>query len=217
MSVTTLLYKEYRLVVPPVYLGIAALTLFNLIPHYPFILGISYFMLAVFFPLSEANANKDLLFTISLPISRHRVVLAKHGIVVAVQLIQLAALAVVAAVATQLTPGGYTVGMDGNFAFFGFVLVSLGLFNLVFLPGYFRTGYRIGRPGVAAAITFALSYAVFEVLVAVVPGAAQTLDSLDPATFGPQLAVLAAGALVYVVLIAVSYRRSVRRFDRVNL
>lgn len=217
MSAATLLYKEFRLVVPPVYLGIAALTLFNLIPHYPFILGISYFMLAVFFPLSEANANKDLLFTISLPISRDRVVLAKHGLVVAVQQAQLAALAVVAVFAAQLTPEGYIIGMDGNFAFFGLVLVSLGLFNLVFLPGYFRTGYRIGRPGVAAAITFALSYAVFEALVAVVPGAAETLDTLDPAMFGPQLVVLAAGALLYVVLTAASYRRSVRRFDRVNL
>lgn len=217
MSASTLLYKEFRLVVPPVYFGIAALTLFNLIPHYPFILGISYFMLAVFFPLSEANANKDLLFTTALPISRDRVVLAKHASVAAVQLVQLAALAVVAVIAAQLTPEGYAIGMDGNLAFFGFVLVSLGLFNVVFLPGYFRTGYRIGRPGVTAALAFALSYATLEVLVAVVPGAAETLDSLDPATFGPQLAVLAAGAFLYVVLTGLSYRRSVRRFDRVHL
>lgn len=217
MSAATLLYKEFRLVVPPMYLWVAALTLFNLIPHYPFILGISYFMLAVFFPLSEANANKDLLFTISLPISRDRVVLAKHGMVVAVELAQLAVLAIVAVAAAQLTPEGNLIGMDGNFAFFGFVLVSLGLFNLVFLPGYFRTGHRIGRPGVAAAITFALSYAAFEGLVALSPGVAESLDTLDPAMFGPQLGVLAAGVLLYVVLTAVSYRRSVRLFDRVNL
>lgn len=216
-ATATLLHKELRLVVPPVYFGVAALTLFNLIPHYPWIIGVTYFMLTVFFALSEAKANQDHLFTIPLPIRRDQLVLAKHATVVVVELVQLAALALVAVAAAQLTPGGYTVGMDGNFAFFGLELISLGLFNLVFLPGYFRTGHRIGRPGVLAGVTFAVSYGVLELLVALVPGAARTLDTLDPAMVGPQLLVLAAGAIAYAGLTAVSHRRSVRVFDRVNL
>ena len=217
MSTATLLLKESRLVVPPAYLGFAALTLFNLIPHYPMILGISYFMLALFIALSEANANKDHEFTISLPITRDSVVRAKHLTVVAVELIQLGALALVAVVAAQLNPEGSAVSLDGNFAFFGVVLVSLGLFNLVFLPGYFATGYRTGRPGVLAALVFFGSYAIAEVVVALVPPVQDVLDTLDPAMAGRQLLVLAAGALVYVGLTLVSYRLSVARFDRVNL
>lgn len=217
MSTAALLYKETRLVVPPVYLLVAGLTLFNLIPNYPMIIGVSYFILAVLFAFSEANANKDLEFTISLPVSRDRVVLAKHLTVAALQIVQLAALALVAVVAAMITPGGIIVGMDGNYAFFGFVLVSLGLFNLVFLPGYFTTGYKTGRPGVLAAITFFASYGVFEVLVAVVPGASEVLDTLDPAHAGPQLLVLGLGGLSYGLLTVFSYRRSARRFDRVNL
>ena len=215
MSTATLLLKESRLVVPPAYLGFAALTLFNLIPHYPMIIGVSYFMLALFIALSEANANKDHEFTISLPITRDSVVRAKHLTVVAVELIQLGALALVAVVAAQLNPEGSAVSLDGNFAFFGVVLVSLGLFNLVFLPGYFTTGYRTGRPGVLAALVFFGSYAIAEVVVALVPPV--VLDTLDPAMAGRQLLVLAAGALVYVGLTLVSYRLSVARFDRVNL
>ena len=217
MSTATLLLKESRLVVPPAYLGFAALTLFNLIPHYPMILGISYFMLALFIALSEANANKDHEFTISLPITRDSVVRAKHLTVVAVELIQLGALALVAVVAAQLNPEGSAVSLDGNFAFFGVVLVSLGLFNLVFLPGYFTTGYRTGRPGVLAGLVFFASYAIAEVVVALVPPVKDVLDTLDPAMAGPQLLVLAVGALVYVGLTLVSYRLSVARFDRVNL
>ena len=217
MSTAALLYKESRLVVPPTYLGFAVLTLFNLIPHYPMILGISYFMLALFIALSDANANKDHLFTISLPVRRDQVVLAKHLTVAAVQLAQLAALALVAVGAAILRPAGNVVGMDGNYAFFGFVLISLGLFNVVFLPGYFTTGYQTGQPGVLAAITFVVSYGLFEVLVAFVPGAKGTLDTLDPAMAGPQLLVLALGAVAYIVLTTISYRISVRRFDRVNL
>lgn len=217
MSTATLLYKEARLVAPPVYLGVAGLTLFNLIPHYPMILGISYFMLALFMAFSEAKANKDHEFTISLPVARDRVVLAKHLTVMALELVQLAALAVVAVGAALITPEGNLIGMDGNYAFFGMVLISLGLFNVVFLPGYFSTGHLIGRVGVLAAITFFVSYGIFELLIAVAPGASEVLDTLDPADAGPQLLVLAVGVLAYLGLTAASYRLSVRRFDRVNL
>jgi|SRR5690625_1773203 len=216
-TVTALLHKEFRLVVPPAYLGVAALTLFNLIPHYPMILGICYFLPTLFIALSEANANKDHEFTISLPVARDEVVLAKHLTVVTVELVQLTALAVVAAFAAQITPEGNVVGMDGNFAFFGFVLISLGLFNLVFLPGYFTTGYRTGRPGVIGAIVFFGSYAAFEVLVAVIPGAADTFDTLEASMAGAQLLVLVFGAVVFGGLTAAAYRKSVARFDRVNL
>lgn len=216
-TVATLLHKEFRLVVPPVYLGVAALTLFNLIPHYPMVLGISYFLPALFIALSDANANKDHEFTISLPVTRDEVVLAKHMTVVVIELVQLAALAVVAAFAAQITPEGNAVGMDGNYAFFGFLLISLGLFNVVFLPGYFTTGYRTGRPGVIGALVFFVSYGVFELLVALVPGAASTFDTLDASMAGPQLLVLLIGAASFCMLTWLAYRRSVVRFDRVNL
>lgn len=217
MNAKTLVYKEARLVVPPTYLLVAALTLFNLIPHYPMIIGVSYFMFALFMAFSEAKANKDHEFTISLPVSRTHVVLAKHLTVVGLELVQLAALALVAVGAAMITPEGNITSMDGNYAFFGFVLISLGLFNVVFLPVYFTTGHKIGRAGVLAAIAFFVSYGVLELLVTLVPGARETLDTLDPADAGPQLLVLGVGALIFVGLTALSYRVSARRFNRVNL
>lgn len=217
MSTSTLLHKEYSLVVPPPYWAFAALTLFNLIPHYPMILGISYFMMALFIALSEANANKDHEFTISLPVTRDAVVLAKHLSVVALELVQLGALAIVAVIAARITPEGNAISMDGNYAFFGVVLIALGLFNVVFLPGYFRTGHRTGRPGVTAGIVFFASYGIVEVLVAAVPRLGEVFDTLDPAMAGPQLIVLGVGVIAYVSLTLVSYRRSVARFDLVNL
>lgn len=217
MSTATLLHKEFRLVVPPAYWLVAGLVVFNLIPHYPMIIGVSYFLLVVFIAFSEANANKDHEFTISLPVPRNRVVLAKHLTVAAVELVQLAALAIVAVFAALLYPTGNLVGLDGNAAFFGFVLMSLGLFNVIFLPGYFATGYKTGRPGVLAAIVFFLSYGLFELLVTLTPDLSRILDTLDPIHAGAQLLVLVVGVIVYVGLTAASYRLSVRRFDRVNL
>lgn len=217
MSLATLLYKESRLVVPLPYLGIAALALFNLIPHYPPIIGVSYVLPALLIAFSEANANKDHQFTISLPVPRDRVVLARHLSVVGLETVQITAVALVAVLYTQLHPGGHALGMDANPAFFGAVLAAFGVFNVIFLPGYFTTAHRTGRPGVLGAIMFFVTYGIFELLVLVIPGLAEVLDTLDPAMAGPQLLVLLAGALALVGLTVVSYRLSVRRFDRVNL
>src|SRR5699024_11865409 len=88
MSAATLLYKESRLVVPLPYLGIVALALLNLIPHYPPVIGVSYVLPALLIAFAEANANKDHQFTISLPVARDRLVLARHLSVVALEVVQ---------------------------------------------------------------------------------------------------------------------------------
>lgn len=216
-STRDLVYKEFRLVVPPSYLGYAALSVFLLIPHYPMILGVAYFTLALFIALSEANANKDHVFTISLPIARNQVVLAKLATVMTVELVLLLSAIPLAVVAGVLRPDGNLVGMDGNYAFFGMVLTSFALFNAIFLPGYFRTGWRIGRPGVIATIAFWLSYGAFELVVNLVPDVKAVVDTLDPGAVPRQLLILAAGSLLYIASALYSYKRSVANFDRVSL
>ncbi len=216
-STRSLLYKELRLVVPPSYLGFTALTIFQLIPHYPFIIGVTYFMLALFIVFSEANANKDHLFTISLPIPRNRVVLSKHLTVMAIELTQLLFMVPFAIIAAVIRPGGNLVGMDGNYAFFGFILISFAVFNLIFLPGYFKTGYKTGRPGVLASIGFSLSYGLFEFLVNVLPNAKKVIDTLKPEMVVYQVLILAIGVLLYAGSMYFSYQKSVMNFDRVNL
>lgn len=216
-SVRNLLYKEFRLVLPLSYLGFAALAVFQLIPHYPLIIGVTYFMLAVFIAFSEANTNKDHLFTISLPIPRNRVVLAKHITVMTAELVQLLCMVPFAIIAALLRPGGNVIGMDGNYAFFGFILISFAVFNIIFLPGYFKTGYKTGRPGVLAAIGFALTYGLFELLVIVVPNAKEVIDTLNPEMAAHQILLLAIGVVLYAASMYFSYRKSVINFDQVNL
>jgi ABC-2 type transport system permease protein len=217
-STRALVHKEFRLVLPPSYLAWALLSAFLLVPHYPMVLGaVAYVTLALFIALSQANANRDHVFTVSLPIARSQVVLAKLVTVMALELAMLLSVVPFAIVAWRLRPEGNLIGMDGNYAFFGMVLACFAVFNAVFLPGYFRTGWRIGRPGVAATIAFWLTYGALELAVNLVPRAKAVVDTLDAAATGRQLLVLAAGVLVYVAGAVYSYRRAAVNFDRVNL
>lgn len=217
MTAVALLYKEARLFVTPTYFLTGALTLFNLIPNYPMVIGAAYFMLAVFIAFSESVTNRDHEFTIGLPVSRKHLVRARCASVVVLELTHLAVLAVVAFFSALITPEGNALGMDGNYAFFGMVLVSTGLFNLVFLPGCFRAGGRAAWPGVLAAFMFFGSYGIFELSVRLIPGASDTLDTLDRTDVGAQLLVLVLGLAFYLGLTVVSYRVSVSWFNRVDL
>lgn len=79
------------------------------------------------------------------------------------------------------------------------------------------TGHRRGTPGVLAAIMSPVTYGAFAPLVLLVTGLAEVVDTLDPASAGPQLLVLAAGGLVLLGTVVAPYRLSVRRLDRVNM
>lgn len=80
-----------------------------------------------------------------------------------------------------------------------------------------RAGHGRGTPGVLAAIMSLVTYGAFAPLVLLVTGLAEVVDTLDPASAGPQLLVLAAGGLVLLSTVVAAYRTPVRRLDRVNM
>ena len=142
-----LVRKELFLSTPrPLYL-FCFLSALLLIPAYPAVVGVGYCFLAVFIACNYQRANRDIEFTAALPVKRSDIVVGKAVLVMAFQLLQLAVAAAAAAAADYLIyPDGNIVGMDPNLAFFGIVLIGYGAFNVVFLPGYFSTGYKAGAP-----------------------------------------------------------------------
>ena len=104
--------------------------------------------------------------------------------------------------------------MNANFAYLGWLLLIFALFNSVFLGGFFRTAYQLGKP-------FLLYTAAAMVLIGIaealhhVPG----WEGLNSQTegFGLQLIVLAAGAVIYAAATVGSCRRAEGRFEKLDL
>ncbi len=212
-----IIYKELKLVIIPATYLIILLAALLLIPNYPCIVGVSYCFLALFISFSTAQTNKDNEFTASLPVPRKNIALAKHTTFVIVELLQIAVAVPFAAISVFLiNKNGNLAGLDANFTFFGIIFLCFGIVNIIVLPWFFKTGYKIGVPFLTAIIAYVILYVCLELVIQLTPLRA-VLDGIAAKYLPYRLIVLFVGIAVYCALTFVSYKRSIKNFERVNL
>lgn len=213
-----LLYKELRLAKHPTMFLFLLFSAMLLIPSYPYYVAFIYTCLSVFFVFLQGRENNDLSFTALLPVRKRDIVRARCLLVVLMQLAQVLVSLPCAIVGARINPlGGNAAGIEANAAFFGLVLVMYALFNLLFLPAFYRTGYRVGRAFLFAGASVLIYIVAAELLVQCVPALKASLDTFDPATRETRLFVLLLGAGLYAAGSLLACRLSERRFARVYL
>ncbi len=212
-----LLYKEFRLVIHPLYYLVALTGALLLIPQWIFFVAMMYiFFIAVPNIFSGSKASNDIGFTVMLPVRKGDVVRARVMAVVVLELIQIAVAAVFAVLNIWLYRGENFL-MDPNVAFFGLTFVMYGLFNMVFFPMFYRTAHKIGVPMLAGCAVIVLFAAAAEMAVLLWPGAAHALDGIGGDALIRQLPVLAGGIAFFALLTWLACRVSVTRFEKVDL
>lgn len=213
-----IIYKELNLVMNPAIYLFPFLSALLLIPHYPYSVGVSYVLLGLFITFNIALANNDHLFTAMLPVPRNYIVAGKVFTVMFTEVLQLVVALPFALLSLfVINTGGNSVGLDANMTFFGVTLIEYSLFNLIFIPWYFKTGYKTGMPMLMAVTAYAVAVAVFETLISLIPVLHYALDGVSIATAGYRAAVLAAGIILYFGAILVSYKLGAKNFRKVNL
>lgn len=213
-----LLYKELRLAKHPTMFLFLLFSAMLLIPSYPYYVAFIYTCLSVFFVFLQGRENNDLSFTALLPVRKRDIVRARCLLVVLMQLAQVLVSLPCAIVGARINPlGGNAAGIEANAAFFGLVLVMYALFNLLFLPAFYRTGYRVGRAFLFAGAAVLVYIVAAELLVQCVPALKASLDTFGPATRETRLFVLLLGAGLYAAGSLLACRLSERRFARVDL
>ena len=211
-----LLYKQLRLVCHPMTPVFCLFGVMVLIPNYPYTVIFFYVMLGLFFTFLNIREQKDSYYSAILPVPKRDTVKAGCALVVLVELLSLAVLAPCALLAVRLQPGkDNLVGMDPNLALFaaGFLLYTV--FNAVFLPTFYRNGYKVGAAFIKALIPVTLVMVICEALPHL-PGWGW-LDDLDGATQLRLLPVLAASAAVYAAGMLLSFRRAAALYEKVDL
>ena len=171
--------------------------------------------LAPFITFMFARENNDAWYTATLPIQKKEIVLAKCLLLTVVQLGQLLISLPFAILCNTLTIENNPVGMDTTAAWYGFGLIIFSVFNLVFLPAYYTSGYKAGVSFLSAMLPVILFMAAVEILVHF--PIFYWMDSTSPEDLLRQLPILFLGLFLYVVSMAASYRIAAHRFEKVNL
>ena len=212
-----LLSKEIRLFSNILSYLFIVFALLTMIPGYPILLGSFFVCLGIFQSFQSIRETNDILYTVLLPADKADAVKAKYLFVCFIEIV--AWLIMAALTALRMTAlkdaGPYVTNplMNANLVYLGFAALVFVLFNGVFLGGFFRTGYKFGKP-----------FVFFIICAMLLVGAAETLHHIPGLEFlngndrlGVQVCFLLVCLAVYAAGTALSCEKSKRRFEMLDL
>lgn len=211
-----LLYKQLRLVCHPMTPMFCLLGLMVLIPNYPYTVIFFYVMLGLFFSFLNMREQRDIYFTALLPVSKRDTVKAGCLFVAAVQLVSLAVLIPCCALSVALMPEkDNLVGLDANAALLAAGFLLYAVFNAVFLPAFYKTGYRVG----AAFLKAVLAVTPLMLLCEALPHfpALGWLNDTTAAGNLRQLPLLLGGMMIYAGVTVLAFYAAANAYERVDL
>lgn len=227
-----LLSKEFKLCVHPALFIYLALILMLLIPNYPYLVSCFFVCNGIFFCFQQARENGDAMYTAMLPVSKAQTVKARVWFVVIIEMIDIVLMAGMCAFALVAMPETNGGGTDHSLSLIAFALVLYAIFNLIFLPSFYKTGYKAGSAFLKSAVGIWLWLIPCEGLM--IASHAIADSNLDIAFFRflhenvdcmPKTAeawtaqgiLFGAGILLYVVCTLLACRVSIKRYEKVSV
>ena len=216
---SNILMKEIRLSASPLAYIFIAFGLMFFIPGYPILCGVFFVTLGLFHSFQAAREANDIVFSVLLPISKNDVVKGKYLFVCFIEMCAFAIMCIVTAIRmtalSNAEPYRENALMTANLFALGMALVIFGMFNLIFVGGFFKTAYKQGRPFVIyiivafIIITIAESLHHFKSL--------EVLNAFGIEHLGVQMILLALGIVAFLVITILSYRKACYNFERIDM
>ena len=216
---SNIMLKELKLSASPLAFIFIAFGLMFLLPGYPILCSAFFVTLGLFQSFQTAREANDIVFSALLPIAKKDVVKGKFIFVCFIEacaFVLMVICAIVRMTALKESPVYLQNAlMNANLFALGAALVIYGLFNLIFLGGFFKTAYKLGKPFVTYIIVGFIMIGVFEALHHI-PGLGQ-LNAFGTDSLGLQVVTLIAGALIFAVMTLISYKASCNSFEKIDL
>lgn len=212
-----LLKKEFLLCLHPTAPLMILLSALILTPNYPYTVSYFYLTLGIFFICLSGRENHDVTFSLTLPIGKKDIVLARVLTTVLLELIQLVAVGLFILLRNTLTADANAAGMDANLALIAEGFFLFGVFQLVFFPSYYKDVSKVGTSFIKSSVALFLLVIVEIVFTYSVPLYRDMLDMPDPRHMTEKLLFLLFCMLFYVFATWLSVRISQKRFSRQDI
>ena len=214
-----LLRKEMRLSASILSYLFIVFGFMTLLPGYPILCGVFFITLGIFQSFQSAREANDIVFSALLPVAKHDVVKGKYQFSVLIELCGMMVMAILTLVRMTVFSGAgiyrQNALMNANPFFLGMALLIFGMFNMIFVGGFFRTAYKFSGPFVTYIIVCFLLICIAESLHHI-PGL-EALNAFGFDHIGLQLSLMLAGALLYVLMTVLSYNKACDDFEKIDL
>ncbi|MCR4735722.1 MAG: ABC-2 transporter permease [Treponema sp.] len=215
-----LLKKEIKLSLSAVNYIFLLFAFMFLIPNYPFYVSFFYYCVSVLFIFNNSELNKDLQYSMILPITKKDIVKARCLLVYAYEIIGILLSIPFAILNTKIYFDGNPAGIDMNSGTYGLLLIPLTFFNLIFISMYYKKAEKPRLPFFIASISYWLIYSILEFPFWINNEVnLKFIDNLDTINFIPQiqLPILFSGILIYILGFFLTYKISSANFEKVDL
>lgn len=213
-----LLYKEMKLSANPLSYWFIAFSAMTMIPRYPILVGSFFICLGIFHTYQQIREYDDITYTVMLPVKKQDVVTAKYLFVLFIELMAFTLCTLLTIIRMKVfghaDPYVTNQLMNANAAYLGYVMIVFATFNGIFLAGFFKTAYKIGKPFIIFCVVGFIIITMGEVLHHL-PG----LESLnEPSNLSiPQVVIFAIGVMMFVLCTWLSYQKAAKDFEEIDL
>ncbi|MDO5118232.1 MAG: ABC-2 transporter permease [Eggerthellaceae bacterium] len=214
-----LLVKEMKLSASILSYIFIAFGLMFFLPGYPILCGVFFSCLGIFQSFQNAREANDLVFSALLPVSKQDVAKGKIYFSCIIELCTLLLMAIVMIIRMTVLADSpiylQNALMNANPFALGVAFLMFGLFNLIFIAGFFKTSYKFGKPFVTFIIVAFVVIGIAEAFH-FIPGF-EALNAFGFANLPLQLCLLAAGVVCYIVLTWFALKNSAASFEKTDL
>ena len=213
-----LFYKEMKLSANPLTYLFIAFSAMTIIPSYPILVGSFFICLGIFHTYQQIREYDDVTYTVMLPVKKRDIVTAKYLFVLFIELTAFILCTLLTIIRMKIlgtaVPYATNQLMNANMAYLGYTMIVFAVFNSIFLAGFFKTTYKIGKPFfIFCVVSFIII--IMEEILHHIPD----LESLNnPSNLSmPQVVIFAIGIVVFMLCTWLSYQKAVKDFEGIDL
>lgn len=213
-----LFYKEMKLSANPLTYLFIAFSAMTMIPSYPILVGSFFICLGIFHTYQQIREYDDVTYTVMLPVKKRDIVTAKYLFVLFIELTAFILCTLLTIIRMKIlgtaVPYATNQLMNANMAYLGYTMIIFAVFNSIFLAGFFKTTYKIGKPFFIFCVVSFIIIIMGEILHHI-----PELESLNnPSNLSiPQVVIFAIGVVVFMLCTWLSYQKAVKDFEGIDL
>ncbi len=213
-----LFYKEMKLSANPLTYLFIAFSAMTMIPSYPILVGSFFICLGIFHTYQQIREYDDVTYTVMLPVKKRDIVTAKYSFVLFIELTAFILCTLLTIIRMKIlgtaVPYATNQLMNANMAYLGYTMIVFAVFNSIFLAGFFKTTYKIGKPFFIFCVVSFIIIIMGEILHHI-----PDLESLNnPSNLSvPQVVIFAIGVVVFMLCTWLSYQKAVKDFEGIDL
>lgn len=213
-----LLYKEMKLSANPLSYWFITFSAMTMIPRYPILVGSFFICLGIFYTYQQVRECDDITYTVMLPVRKQDVVTAKYLFVLFIECIAFILCLFLTIIRMRLlgdaAPYVTNQLMNANAAYLGYIMLVFATFNSVFLAGFFKTTYKIGKPFILFCAVATVIIFMGEILHHI-----PSLESLNDSSNlnVPQIVIFLLGVAMFKLCTWFSYQKAIKDFERIDL